>query len=82
MPVKFCCCFFTWLVLIVFVLSETLHPESLQDERNGDRHVLIFHIPQTNRDELFLGAELKILTIIEINSETILGMSPHKPILL
>lgn len=42
-------------------------------EHLGDNHLLIFDLPETGEDETFLEAELRILTLIELNSEVLKG---------
>lgn len=39
----------------------------------GDNHLLIFEVPNADDDEKLLNAELKVLTIVEINSRQLTG---------
>lgn len=39
----------------------------------GDNHLLIFDVPSANEDEELLNAELRVLTIVEINSRQLVG---------
>lgn len=38
-----------------------------------DNHLLIFDVPPANADENFVGAELKILSIVEMDSNSLQG---------
>lgn len=40
----------------------------------GDNHLLIFEVPSANDDEELLNAELRVLTIVEINSRQLTGI--------
>ncbi|XP_060523203.1 bone morphogenetic protein 10-like [Cylas formicarius] len=43
--------------------------EHLEDNVILDSHLLVFDLPASDRDERFVGAELKILTQVEINTD-------------
>lgn len=38
-----------------------------------DNHLLIFDVPASNEDEEFIGAELKILSILEMDANSLIG---------
>lgn len=54
-------------------ISETVYPFLLQEETNNDNHMLVFNLPNSNVDETFVKAELRVLTLIEIKSRLTLG---------
>ncbi|KAJ8979264.1 hypothetical protein NQ317_012734 [Molorchus minor] len=37
-------------------------------EQLSDNHLLVFSLPALNKDEIFIGAELKILTLLDFNA--------------
>lgn len=47
-------------------------------EELSDNHLLIFNLPTSNEDEKFIGAELKILTLLDVNAESNRGMCARK----
>jgi hypothetical protein len=40
----------------------------------SDNHLLIFDLPNSDEEEQFVSAELKILTLVEIKSDVISGV--------
>lgn len=38
-----------------------------------DNHLLIFDVPETNVDEDFISAELKILSIVDVEADSLDG---------
>ncbi|RZC38192.1 bone morphogenetic protein 10 [Asbolus verrucosus] len=43
-------------------------------EELSDNHLLIFDLPNSGEEEKFVSAELKILTLVEINSDVVAGV--------
>ncbi|GLV39485.1 decapentaplegic [Carabus blaptoides fortunei] len=59
---------------VVPMHGETVYPFLLQEETNNINHMLIFNLPNSNIDETFVQAELRVLTLIEIKSRLTLGI--------
>ncbi|KAK9885313.1 hypothetical protein WA026_010807 [Henosepilachna vigintioctopunctata] len=53
--------------------ANTLNGKNLV-ENFSDSHILIFDLPRTSMDEIFINAELKILTLIDTSEATFKGV--------